>query len=152
MTATYPTIRQGSTGPTVTFLQKNLITLGYGSILSPNGADGIFGSKTNQAVRDFQLKNSLVVDGIVGSKTWEKILTQVPSTDILVNTIQATVQPVPSATAPKPPEPSLPSPTLPTSVQVEDTRVTPKKSDGVLMGAAILVGFWFMIKPNKKRR
>lgn len=152
MTQTYPTIRQGSTGPTVTFLQRNLITLGYGSILAPSGADGIFGSKTNQAVRDLQAKHSLVVDGIVGEKTWAKILSLVPSTDILVNTIQATVQPVPSATAPKPPEPSLPSPPMPPSVQVEDTRVAPDKSNGLLLGTAILVGFWLMVKPNKKRR
>lgn len=31
--------------------------------------DGIYGSKTRQAVRYFQSKNGLVVDGIVGSKT-----------------------------------------------------------------------------------
>jgi peptidoglycan hydrolase-like protein with peptidoglycan-binding domain len=157
-TTTYPTLRQGSQGSSVVFLQKNLISLGYGSLLAPYGADGIFGSKTTQAVRDFQTKHALTVDGIVGEKTWAKILSMVPSSDILVNTIQATVQTVPTTPPPKPPtptqtEPSLPPPPpLPPTIQVTDTRVPPKKSDGLVLGIAILVGGWFMIKPNKKRR
>lgn len=36
--------------------------------------DGIFGPKTNQAVRDYQKKNGLQVDGIVGPKTWASLL------------------------------------------------------------------------------
>jgi len=39
----------------------------YGSI------DGIVGSKTHQAIRDFQQANGLKVDGIVGRHTWEKL-------------------------------------------------------------------------------
>ncbi|MCG6152600.1 peptidoglycan-binding domain-containing protein [Leptospira bandrabouensis] len=155
MTQTYPTIRQGSTGPTVTFLQKNLITLGYGSILSSDGkdgADGIFGSNTTKAVRDFQIKHALEVDGVVGEETWGKILSLVPSTDILVNTIQATVQPVPSATAPKPPEPSLPIPSAPPSVQVTDTRIPPEKSNTLILGTAVGIALWYMFKPNRRKR
>ena len=33
-------------------------------------ADGIFGAKTEAAVRTFQQQNQLTVDGIVGPKTW----------------------------------------------------------------------------------
>lgn len=36
--------------------------------------DGIFGPKTNQAVRDYQKNNALQVDGIVGPKTWASLL------------------------------------------------------------------------------
>lgn len=36
--------------------------------------DGDFGTKTDAAVRAFQKKHGLVVDGIVGSKTWNKLL------------------------------------------------------------------------------
>jgi len=35
--------------------------------------DGIFGIQTEKAVKDFQRKNDLVVDGIVGVKTWWKL-------------------------------------------------------------------------------
>lgn len=35
--------------------------------------DGIFGSITEEAVKDFQKKNGLNADGIVGDKTWELI-------------------------------------------------------------------------------
>jgi len=37
-------------------------------------ADGIFGAKTEEAVRKFQKNHGLTVDGVVGSKTWSKLL------------------------------------------------------------------------------
>lgn len=46
-------------------MQNALNKLGYGLV-----ADGIFGAKTEAAVKDFQKKNKLDVDGIVGPKTW----------------------------------------------------------------------------------
>ena len=36
-------------------------------------ADGIFGKKTDGALRYFQLRNKLKQDGVVGKKTWEKL-------------------------------------------------------------------------------
>nr|MDD6335124.1 spore cortex-lytic enzyme [bacterium] len=58
-------LRRGSTGEQVRQLQTKLKDLGYytGSI------DGIFGSKTDAAVRAYQRKMGLVVDGIVGPAT-----------------------------------------------------------------------------------
>lgn len=57
------TIKRGSKGTDVITLQKKLNLQ----------ADGIFGPLTEEAVKEFQKNNGLTVDGIVGSKTWEKL-------------------------------------------------------------------------------
>lgn len=61
-----PTLRLGSTGPDVRRLQELLIANGF----SPGAVDGIFGQKTQAAVFAFQKSKGLVVDGIVGIRTW----------------------------------------------------------------------------------
>jgi len=67
----YPTLRLGSRGTYVRFLQQLLE-----SNLYPVGTiDGIFGSRTDTAVRAFQQNNSLTVDGIVGRNTWNSLTT-----------------------------------------------------------------------------
>lgn len=55
----------GSRGEEVKQIQTKLKNWGYynGSI------DGVYGSKTYEAVKSFQRKNGLTVDGIAGSKT-----------------------------------------------------------------------------------
>lgn len=57
--------RQGNTGSTVRTIQQKLKNWGY----YKGTVDGIFGSKTKEAVKYFQRKNGLTVDGIVGNKT-----------------------------------------------------------------------------------
>jgi hypothetical protein len=63
-----PTIRRSSTGPYVAECQQKLVKLGYD--LSPYGADGKFGRKTEDAVKAFQTDHRLKADGIVGKDTW----------------------------------------------------------------------------------
>ena len=64
-----PTVRQGSRGIYVLYLQQKLL-----SKLYPVGTpDGIFGPNTLAQVRAFQSENGLAVDGIVGPRTWEKV-------------------------------------------------------------------------------
>ena len=63
---TRATVRKGSRGEDVTYLQKQLTVLGYGV----GAIDGIFGMKTLEAVKSFQVDNNLSVDGIVGANTW----------------------------------------------------------------------------------
>ena len=63
--ATYNQVSYGSKGSDVTELQKLLNNNGYSL-----SVDGIFGAKTQAAVKDYQQKNNLAVDGIVGTNTW----------------------------------------------------------------------------------
>ena len=58
-------IKQGATGNTVRTIQTKLKRWGY----YKGGVDGIFGSKTREAVKYFQRRNGLKVDGIVGPAT-----------------------------------------------------------------------------------
>lgn len=62
-------LRRGSRGSDVTNLQTALNALGYDC----GTADGIFGAKTEAAVRNFQQANGLVVDGIAGKATQEAL-------------------------------------------------------------------------------
>ena len=64
-TASAAVYRQGSTGSTVKTIQRKLKNWGY----YKGAVDGIYGSKTKEAVRYFQRKNNLSVDAIVGAKT-----------------------------------------------------------------------------------
>ena len=68
-TENYPILRKGCTGDYVKKLQTRLVQLGY----DPKGIDGIFGPGCLQAVKDFQRSRFLVVDGIVGPKTWREL-------------------------------------------------------------------------------
>lgn len=63
------TLRQGSTGSDVRELQTKLNSLGYDC----GKVDGIFGTKTLAAVKRFQQKYKLAVDGIVGKNTFKKL-------------------------------------------------------------------------------
>lgn len=69
---TRPTLKNGSRGVYVTELQNILIKLGYS--VGAKGADGIFGTATQTAVKSFQKDNKLSVDGIVGKATWAALL------------------------------------------------------------------------------
>lgn len=60
------TLRSGSRGEDVTYLQQRLTAKGYGV----GAIDGIFGQKTLEAVKAYQAEHGLTVDGIVGAKTW----------------------------------------------------------------------------------
>ena len=64
-TALAAALRVGSRGEEVRQLQTKLKRWGYYS----GAVDGIFGSGTEAAVKQFQRKNGLTVDGIVGTAT-----------------------------------------------------------------------------------
>jgi murein L,D-transpeptidase YcbB/YkuD len=72
------TIRNGSTGSLVVKLQTELDSLYARKVFAntpynfspPLAKDGSFGAKTTAAVKDFQKKKGIAVDGIVGPQTW----------------------------------------------------------------------------------
>ena len=71
-----PVLRKGSTGEAVKTLQRLLRQLQY---VNTDGktlliVDGSFGSNTEAAVKRYQQKHLNSVDGIVGIKTWNKLL------------------------------------------------------------------------------
>lgn len=63
------TVKRGSRGADVTYLQQRLTAKGYGV----GAIDGIFGQKTLEAVKAFQAENHLTVDGVVGKNTWKTL-------------------------------------------------------------------------------
>ena len=74
ITSSYPgtPLRRGTTGPGVVTVQVSLnrIAQSYPAIPKIPTVDGIFGSRTEAAVRKFQEIFNLTPDGIVGPATW----------------------------------------------------------------------------------
>lgn len=64
------TLLYGSSGSEVKELQESLNKAGYNLVV-----DGKFGTKTQNAVKSYQQKNGLTVDGIVGVNTWKSLST-----------------------------------------------------------------------------
>ena len=62
----YPALKVGSVSTYVLILQDGLNNLNYNT----GGLDGIFGSKTQNAVKRYQQSNGLTADGMVGCVTW----------------------------------------------------------------------------------
>lgn len=61
-------LKQNSKGDAVVLLQELLQEAGYTIAVT-----GIMNTETVAAVKDFQLKNNLVSDGIVFTKTWTRL-------------------------------------------------------------------------------
>ena len=63
------TVKKGSKGEVVGLVQRMLNEKGYAC----GSADGIFGTKTKNAVEKYQKAKGLSVDGIVGNNTYAKL-------------------------------------------------------------------------------
>ena len=74
ITSSYPgtPLRRGTSGPSVVTVQVmlNRISQNYPAIPKLANVDGIYGSRTEAAVRKFQEVFGLTVDGVVGKATW----------------------------------------------------------------------------------
>lgn len=67
-----PLLKKGSKGDSVKALQ--ILLKGYDYSLGKWGVDSSFGGATESAVKAFQHDNGLEKDGVVGPKTWAKLL------------------------------------------------------------------------------
>lgn len=66
------TIRKGAKSHDVAEMQGILIALGYD--VGKKGADGVYGTATQKAVKKFQGAHELTPDGVAGPATWQKAL------------------------------------------------------------------------------
>jgi hypothetical protein len=66
-----PDYYRTSSNDNIAAVQTKLIRLGYW--VGPEGVNGIRGSDTIQAIKDFQRSHGLKVDGVVGTKTAYKL-------------------------------------------------------------------------------
>ncbi len=65
-----PMLKRGAQGNITRWVQRKLNALGFNC----GSVDGVFGVKTKAAIMAFQRAMGLIVDGIVGPKTWSKLL------------------------------------------------------------------------------
>ena len=72
-------VSKGMRGKVVGEIQKLLIAAGYKNISKSGNVDNIFGSRTKASVEQFQEKNTLKVDGIVGDETIKALLSATPA-------------------------------------------------------------------------
>lgn len=87
MASTYQQVAYGSSGEAVRQLQRALNQQGYSL-----DEDGVFGVKTRSAVKSYQKKNTLRIDGIAGPETWGALLA-VPETPAVPAAPRASVSP-----------------------------------------------------------
>lgn len=66
-----PPLSEGATGTSVSALQKGLKAYAaQNSAADPGPIDGIFGRRTEAAVRAYQSDRGVTADGMVGDRTW----------------------------------------------------------------------------------
>ena len=105
--ATVKAIKYGQKGDQVANLQTTLNNLGYNL-----DVDGSFGPKTLAAVKDYQQKNGLAVDGMVGPQTQASLLGG--SSGTATNTSAAATTGTTTTTKPATATPATPTVTTPT--------------------------------------
>lgn len=67
-----PTVKSGSRGDAAKIVQGALIANGFSC--GSSGIDGVFGSASVSALKNYQKAQGITADGIVGPATWGKLL------------------------------------------------------------------------------
>lgn len=93
------TVREGSRGTTVRAVQFYLRRLAaYYSDIPTVTVDGIFGSATTKAVKAWQARAGLTVDGVVGRLTWNSLYSAAQNLDTSGPVVRTSSLPAPAAT------------------------------------------------------
>ena len=66
-------IKKGAEGGIVRHIQEKLVRLGYMTRAQVNTGRGIFGPKTDDALKRFQSQHGLANDGVFGPKTFKAL-------------------------------------------------------------------------------
>jgi peptidoglycan hydrolase-like protein with peptidoglycan-binding domain len=77
--AVAPVLRRGATGAAVKALQLKLVTKGYLSRSDFSAGVGVFGPRTETAVKRLQLEHGLAVTGVMDARSTAALLAQRPS-------------------------------------------------------------------------
>lgn len=125
-TPQYTTLRNGSTGGEVKAMQNRLISAGYD--LGSSGADGVYGSKTAAAVKQYQKDNGLTVDGIAGNQTLGSLYSSNGKKTTTPTTPAATTTPKTTTTTTKPTTTTTTKPTTTTTAD-KTTTTTAKQPE-----------------------
>ncbi len=79
-------LKQGDIGISVNKMQAYLnLFQSRGLIQTRNLEDGVYGTRTMQAVSEFQRLVGLPVDGIIGSNTWDAIVNKLRELGVITN-------------------------------------------------------------------
>lgn len=81
-----PTVARGSSGDAVMRLQLALIAAGFDT----GEPDGIFGAKTEEAVKALQTASALTADGVAGPRTWAVLRSSDPASGSLASSGSST--------------------------------------------------------------
>lgn len=97
---TFPgTVREGSRGTAVRAVQYYLRRLSaYYSDVPSVTVDGVFGAATTKAVKAWQARAGLTVDGVVGQLTWNSLYNAAQSLNTSGPVVRTAAQPAPART------------------------------------------------------
>jgi peptidoglycan hydrolase-like protein with peptidoglycan-binding domain len=121
-------LSNGSRGDAVKALQGKLQAMG----LNPGTVDGVFGPKTDQAVRRYQEQKGLQVDGIAGPETFTSLGMMGDDKPAAVETVRQP-EPTEASVAPQAP-PAQPESSAPSGI--EAMRSAEEKADDKPSGVA----------------
>ena len=115
-------LKEGAEGRDVKMLQEQLVDLGY---LSESEVDRVYGEVTIEAVKAFQKRNGLSVDGLAGEKTLEKLYSdEAKMSKTMEAQLKAEEKATPKPTAtPKPNSKTTPKATAKATATPKESRI-----------------------------